>query len=278
MSNEMSKTNHSARLTTNMQRARKLLLLIAPLMGVTVFLVSWEVYVRVSGIRPLILPRPSVVIGHIVEHPAFYWKHGSFTLLEASAGFFLAFFVAVFVATLMVHSEFMQRATMPVVVIVQSMPVVVLLPLFLLWFGFSPWPKIITAMLFTWVPFVTNALTGLRSVDTSTHELFKSVNATRWEIYWRLRIPNSLPYLFSAGRVCVGLALMGAVVAEFFLSKDGLGHTAYVAYSRLLVEQLWGSVIVLAFMGVTIVLLLNAVEQKMLYWHPSQHERNHPAK
>lgn len=261
-----------------MQRARKLLLLISPLMGVAVFLVSWEVYVRVSGIRPLTLPRPSVVIGHIAENQAFYWKHGSFTLLEASAGFFLAFFVAVFVATLMVHSEFMQRAAMPVVIIVQSMPVVVLLPLFLLWFGFSPWPKIITAMLFTWVPFVTNALTGLRSVDTSTHELLKSVNAKRWEIYWRLRIPNSLPYLFSAGRVCVGLALMGAVVAEFFLSKNGLGHTAYVAYSRLLVEQLWGSVIVLAFMGVTIVLLLNVVEQKMLYWHPSQHERKHSIK
>ena len=83
-------------------------------------------------------------------------------------------------------------------------------------------------------------------------------------------MPHSLPYLFSAARICIGLALVGAVIGEFFNSKDGLGNTARVAQSRLLVDQLWGSVFVLAFIGVAFVLILIAVEKRVLRWHSSQ--------
>ncbi len=249
---------------------RRAALLVAPFAGLTAFFVGWEIYVVVRNLRPLTLPLPSEVIIHVVENPGFYSRNGLVTIQEAFWGFWIAFFAALFVATWMAHSQFMERATMPVIVLMQSTPVAVLVPIFLLWFGFSPWPKILTAMLFAWVPFVANALIGLRSIDSETHELLRSVNASRWEIYWRLRIPHSLPYLFAAGRICVGLALVGAVVGEFFNSREGLGNAARVAQSRLLVEQLWGSVFVLAFIGVAFVLLLIAVERRVLRWHSSQ--------
>ena len=249
---------------------RRAVLLIAPFAGLTAFFVGWEIYVQVRNLRPLTLPLPSDVIRHVVENPGFYSRNGWVTVQEAFWGFLIAFVAALFVATWMAHSKFVERATMPVIVLMQSTPVAVLVPIFLLWFGFSSWPKILTAMLFAWVPFVANALVGLRSIDEETHELLRSVNASRWEIYWRLRIPHSLPYLFAAGRICVGLALVGAVVGEFFNSKDGLGNAARVAQSRLLVDQLWGSVFVLAFIGVAFVLLLIAVEKRVLRWHASQ--------
>ncbi len=249
---------------------RRALLLAAPFAGLTAFFVGWELYVRIRDLRPLTLPRPSDVIRHVAENPGFYAQNGWVTVQEAFWGFVLAFLVALVVATAMAHSQFMERATLPVIVLVQSTPVAVLVPIFLLWFGFSPWPKILTAMLFAWVPFVANALIGLRSIDEDTHELLRSVNAGRWEIYWRLRFPHSLPYLFAAGRICVGLALVGAVIGEFFNSRDGLGNAARVAQSRLLVEQLWGSVFVLAFIGVAFVLLLIAAEKRVLRWHASQ--------
>lgn len=249
---------------------RRAALLVAPFAGLTAFFVGWEIYVVVRNLRPLTLPLPSDVIIHVVENPGFYSRNGLVTIQEAFWGFWIAFFAALVVATWMAHSQFMERATMPVIVLMQSTPVAVLVPIFLLWFGFSPWPKILTAMLFAWVPFVANALIGLRSIDSETHELLRSVNASRWEIYWRLRIPHSLPYLFAAGRICVGLALVGAVVGEFFNSREGLGNAARVAQSRLLVEQLWGSVFVLAFIGVAFVLLLIAVERRVLRWHSSQ--------
>ena len=249
---------------------RRAALLVAPFAGLTAFFVGWEIYVVVRDLRPLTLPLPSDVIIHVVENPGFYSRNGLVTIQEAFWGFWIAFFAALFVATWMAHSQFVERATMPVIVLMQSTPVAVLVPIFLLWFGFSPWPKILTAMLFAWVPFVANALIGLRSIDSETHELLRSVNASRWEIYWRLRIPHSLPYLFAAGRICVGLALVGAVVGEFFNSREGLGNAARVAQSRVLVDQLWGSVFVLAFIGVAFVLLLIAVERRVLRWHSSQ--------
>lgn len=251
-------------------RPYQVLLAIAPFAGLATFFLGWELYVRVAGIRPLTLPRPSDILVHIADSPGFYWRNGLATFQEAFIGFWLAFLAALVVATIMAHWRFMERAGMPVIVLIQSTPIAVLVPVFLLWFGFSAWPKILTAALFAWIPFVANALTGLRAIDPETHELLRSVNASRWEIYWRLRIPHSLPYLFSAGRICIGLALVGAVVGEFFNSKEGLGNAARVAQSRLLVDQLWGSVFVLAAIGVAAVLLLTAVERRVLKWHSSQ--------
>jgi NitT/TauT family transport system permease protein len=251
-------------------RLRRALFAVAPFTGLIVFFVGWELYVRIAGIRPLTLPLPSAVMRHVIDNPGFYWKHGLVTVQEAFWGFWLAFLVAVVVASVMAHSRFMERATMPAIVLVQSTPVVVLVPVFVLWFGFSSWPKILTAALFAWIPFVANALTGLRAIDVESYELLRSVDASPWEIYWRLRVPHALPYLFSAGRICVGLALVGAVIGEFFLSKDGLGNTARVAQSRLLVDQLWGSVFVLAFIGIVFVLLLATLERRLLRWHSSQ--------
>ncbi len=252
------------------QTFRHAVFMVAPFAGLAAFFLFWEFYVRISGIRPLTLPKPSSVLIHVVENPAFYWHHATVTVQEAWWGFWMAFVLAVLVATGMAHSKLVERAATPIIVLMQSMPVAILVPIFLLWFGFSSWPKILTALLFAWIPFVANALTGLRAIDPETHELLKSVNASKWEIYWRLRVPHSLPYLFSAGRICIGLALVGAVVGEFFNSKDGLGNTARVAQSRLLVDQLWGSVFVLAFIGVTFVLVLIAVEHRVLRWHSSQ--------
>lgn len=252
------------------QRIRRFLLGVAPFSGIVAFFVGWELYVRVADVRPLTLPLPSDVLHHVLTNPGFYWQHGVVTLQEAFWGFWLAFIVAVVVATAMAHSRFLERATMPVIVLIQSTPVAVLVPIFIIWFGFSPWPKVLTAALFAWIPFVANALTGLRAVDEDTYELMRSVDASRWEIYWHLRVPHSLPYLFSAARICVGLALVGAVIGEFFNSTEGLGNTARVAQSRVLVDQLWGSVFVLAFIGIVLVLVLSAVERRVLRWHSSQ--------
>ena len=247
------------------------LLTIAPVLGLAGVFAGWEAYVRIFDLRPLTLPRPSSILAHVVENAGFYWDNGVVTTGEAAAGFVLAFVAAVVVASVMAQSRFLERAGLPVIVLIQSTPVAVLVPVFLLWFGFSPWPKILTAALFAWVPFVSNALTGLRAIDPDTHELLRSTDASRWEIFWRLRVPHSLPYLFSAARICIGLALVGAVIGEFFNSSEGLGNAARVGQSQpALNEQLWGSVFVLALIGVVSVLMLVAIERRVLRWHPSQ--------
>lgn len=246
-------------------------MVIAPAVGLILFFAIWEVYVRVANIRRLVLPTPSSTLRHLVDEPGFYWRNAQTTMKEAAIGFVIAFLAALVVATFMAHSRFVERATMPVIVLLQSTPVAVLAPVFLIWFGFNSWPKILVAAIFCFIPFVINAFTGLRAVDQNTFELMQSVSASRSEIFWKLRLPHSMPYLFSAARICVGLSLVGAVIGEMFGgSTGGLGNAARIAQTRLLVDQLWGSIFVLAFIGVTGNLLLAAIEARVLRWHSSQ--------
>ncbi len=244
---------------------------LAPLTGLALLFGGWEAYVRLAGVSVLTLPPPSRILGHLASDPGFYLRNGWVTLVEAMVGFVLALVVALVVATAMAHSRFVERATMPIIVLVQSTPVAVLAPVFLLWFGFSPAPKILVAALFAFIPFVANTLTGLRSVDRDTLEVMRSVDASRREILWHLRLPHALPGLFSAARICVSLALVGAVIGELYGgSTQGLGYQARIAQSRSLVDQLWGSVLSLALMGIVLTLLVMALERRTLRWHTSQ--------
>jgi NitT/TauT family transport system permease protein len=250
---------------------RPLVRYVAPFTGLAVLFGGWELYVRLADVSPLTLPAPSRVIGHLFEFPNFYLRNGWVTLSEALVGFAVALAVALVIAAAMAHSRFVERATMPVIVLIQSTPVAVLAPVFLLWFGFSPVPKVLVAALFAFVPFVANALTGMRSVDHDTLEVMRSVDASRREVLWHLRLPHALPALFSAARICVSLALVGAVIGELYGgSTQGLGYQARIAQSRSLVDQLWGSVLSLALMGIVLTLLVMALERRVLRWHTSQ--------
>lgn len=247
---------------------------VAPAIGLVLIFGVWELYVRIWNVRRLTLPTPSSILVHVVDSPGFYWRQSQVTLKEAALGLGIGFTAAMIVATLMAHSRFAERAAMPVIVLLQAMPVAVLAPVFLIWFGFNIWPKVLVAALFTFIPFAFNAFTGLRSVDPNVLELMRSVSASRREIFVKLRLPHSLPYLFSAGRICIGLALVGAVVGEMFAgSTAGLGNTARIAQTRLLIDQLWGSIFVLAFIGVTFNLILSAVETRVLRWQQNTQNR-----
>lgn len=245
----------------------------APLVGVALLFVVWEVWVRVADVRRVILPPPSDVVRHVLGEPGFYAEHALVTVGEATVGIVAAFLVACLIAALMAHSRFLERATFPLIVLVQCTPVAALAPVFLLWFGFSSTPKVLTAGLFAFVPFVTNAFTGFRSVDRDTLEVLRSVDASTLEVFWRLRVPHALPYLFSAGRICLGLALVGAVVGELYGgSSAGLGFQVAVAQRRGLYDQLWGSIFVLAAIGVIGTVALALLERRVLRWHSSQRD------
>lgn len=253
------------------RRLRAVVTAIAPALGLVLLFAGWEAYVRIFEVRKLVLPRPSEIAGHVVDNAGFYTEQSWITVQEAFFGFVGALAVAVVVAATMVHSRIMERATMPVIVLLQSVPVAAIAPVFLIWFGFRAMTaKALVAGLFAFVPFVANAFAGFRAIDPHTHELMRSVAASRWSIFWRLRVPTSLPYLFAAARICVGLALVGAVIGELYTgSTGGLGYQVATAQRRVLIDQLWGSIFVLALIGVVTVLVLMMIERWALRWHTS---------
>ena len=177
--------------------------------GIVAFLVlfgGWELGVRVTHIPATELVAPSSIFRELWRAPGFFASNAWITIQEAFWGFLVAFAVAIAAAVLVVHSKVMDRALTPIVVMLQVTPILALAPPLVVWLGFGPQPKIVMAALITFVPLFTNATVGFRAIDPATFEVMRSVNASKPEIFTRLRVPHSLPYLLAATRVCVGLA------------------------------------------------------------------------
>lgn len=231
--------------------------------------VVWEIWVRVAGVPEYILPAPSLILERLVQDIGFFSKHGGITLGEALGGFLLGALGAIFAATIMAHSRFLERSIFPLAVVVKVTPVVAIAPLFVIWFGFGSFPKILIASLITFFPVLVNALTGLRAVRPEPLEFFRSVAASRREIYWKLRLPGALPYLFAAFRISVPLSVIGAVVGEWFSGDRGLGSVIIVAHNNLDMPTLFSAIVTLAMIGVGLTILTWYLEKRILFWHES---------
>lgn len=238
------------------------------LVALAVVFGGWQIGVDVSHVPQIELVAPSAVFAKLWQARGSYASNAWVTLQEAFWGFLIAFGVAVVAAVLMAHSKIMDRALSPLVVLLQVTPVLALAPPLVLLLGFGPQPRIIVVALITFVPLVVNATVGFRTVDPATLEVLRSVNATRTEIFFRLRVPHSVPYLVAAIRVCVGLALIGAVVAEFIGagSSAGLGYIMLYAYQNLRTTELWAAIFTLIFIGIVLVGLVQLVGSRLTRW------------
>lgn len=244
---------------------------VPPVVGVAGFLLLWQLLVTVLDIPQFELPAPSDILRHLWSDPSFYIENARVTMWEALLGFGLGLAFALVIATVMAHSRFAEQAITPLAVLVQVTPLIAYAPALVIWLGFGLKPILVGTALVCFVPFLFNAVVGFRSIDPATHELLRSVDASRREVFFRLRVPHALPYLFSAARIAVGLALIGAVLTEFFAGvSSGLGWAIKVAQSRNLTLQLWGSIFVLAFLGATATILIGVLERIVLRWHASQ--------
>jgi NitT/TauT family transport system permease protein len=256
---------------TSPAKRRWELSIVAPLIGLVLFFLAWQLVVIIFGVKEFELPRPTAIFRHIFSDLGFYERNARTTLWEATLGFLIALVLALTAATVMAHSRFIEQAALPLVVLAQVTPIIAYVPAVIIWVGYGLEPILVITSFVCFVPFVLNAVTGLRAVDPAALELMRSVKASKREEFFVLRVPHALPYLFSAARIAVGLALTGAVLGEFFAAGNGgLGYAIKVAQNHSLVLQLWGSTFVLGFLGAIAVLGLSGLERVVLRWHHSQ--------
>ena len=209
------------------------------------------------------------MLDRLFGDPGFFLGHASTTLQTAAVGFALGATVAIAIATLMAHSRLMERAILPIAVFVRVIPLIVWALMFVVWFGFGLMPKVLIVVLITFFPIMVNALTGLRSVNPGALDFFRSVRASRTDILLKLRLPGSLPYLFAAFRTAAPLSVIGAFVGELFLGSRGLGNVIAVAHSNLDMPTTFSAILMLALIGITLMVLTNLLERRVLFWHES---------
>lgn len=245
------------------------LLSLPPAFALALLCIGWEIWTRLAGVPEYLVPAPSVVFARLFGDVPFFAMHGVITLAEALAGFALGSAVALIGATLMAHSRLIERSLYPLAILVKVTPVVAVAPLFVIWFGFGPVPKVLIAALITFFPVLVNGVTGFRSVDPGALDFLRSLRTSRRQIFFILRVPSSMPYLFAAFRVAIPLSVIGAVVGEWFSASKGLGSVIFIAHSNLDMPTLFAAIIVLSAMGIALTVLASLLERKILFWHES---------
>jgi NitT/TauT family transport system permease protein len=237
--------------------------------GLAVALGAWEAWIEIKNVKPYLVPAPHRVAERLYQDPWFFMREGLNTLEGALLGFALGAAIAIVLASLMSQTRFLERAIFPLAILIKVTPIVAVAPLLTIWFGFGLMPKVFIAALIVFFPIMVNALIGFRSVNLGSLALMESLSASRAEVFLRLRLPSSLPYLFAAFRFSVPLSVIGAVVAEWFSGDRGLGSVIYIANNNLDMATAFAGVFMLAILGVLLFLLTAAVERRVLFWHES---------
>lgn len=245
----------------------RLVLAALPTLALLVALLgAWEVAVRVNRVPPYLLPAPSGVLARWVGDPRFFLAEGSIALAEALAGLVVGGGLAFVLGLLMARWRWLERAVLPLAIVVKMTPVVVLAPLFVLWFGFGPWPRVLIAALLTFFPVLVGAVTGLRTVEPARHDVLAVLAASPRDELLRLRLPSALPHLFAALKVSATLALLGAVIAEWVGGDRGLGRAILLANTNLDITTALAGVLTLGAIGTALVGGLTLLERRVLFW------------
>ena len=229
-------------------------------------LVTWELAVRIWRMPAYLLPGPSAVGARLAGDPLFFGREGLVTLGEALGGLLIGGLLAVGASLLMAQWRWLERALLPVAVVAKVTPVVVIAPLFVLWFGFGAWPRLLIAALLAFFPILIGAVAGLRAVPTAAREVLLTLDASVADEAWLLRLPSALPQLFAALKVATTLALLGAVVAEWVGGDRGLGRAILLANSNLDTTTALAGVATIAALGIALIGLLTMLERRYVFW------------
>lgn len=197
---------------------------LAPALGIAIFFGLWEGLLRAFDVQTFVMPGPWRIVRTVGEDPGFFWREGVTTAREAGAGLAVGLVLALAAAIPMARSRSVERAVQPVALFVQVIPLVCYAPAFVIWMGTGFKPIAAVSALVCFVPLLYNLVAGLRAADPDTRDLLRSAGASRTEILRHVEVPSAIPHLFAGLRTAVGLALVGAVIGEWFaLVPGGLG-------------------------------------------------------
>jgi NitT/TauT family transport system permease protein len=231
-----------------------------------VLTILWEIGCRVLQVPVHLVPTPSSIAMRLVEKPGLYWGHGWVTLNETLVGFAVAVVVGVVAAALIVVIPSVRDVLMPLLLIAQLVPKVAIAPVLLVWFGYGLAPKIIIVFLVAFFPVVVNVATGLAAVERELLDLGRSLEASRWQIFWKFRIPSALPSLFSGMKIAITLAVIGAIIGEFVGGDKGLGYLIIIANQELDTPLAFAALLVISLGGMLLYVAIELAERVLIPW------------
>ena len=251
-------------------RLRALMQWVLPVSIIVAVIGVWQGYVALYDVPAWKLPAPSAIGTELVNGRSLLLRHTWVTLQEVLIGFGLALGAGVLLAILIAYSRTLERAVYPFVIASQTVPIIVIAPLLLIWVGYGLAPKVIIVVLIAFFPIVVNTVDGLKSVDADMINLMRTLGASRWQVFTKVQVPTSLPFLFSGTKVAITLSVIGAVIGEWVGASAGLGYLTRISVPLFLTARSFAAVVILAVMGVSLFVVVVALERFLLPWYHTE--------
>jgi ABC-type nitrate/sulfonate/bicarbonate transport system permease component len=233
---------------------------------VAAIVLAWEAYVRIAALDPITLPAPTRVLAALWDFRAAAIGHLVPTLIEALLGCALAAAFAIGVAIALDRWDPVRRAVEPLLVTSQTIPIVAIAPLFVIWFGFGLLPKVLIVVLVTFFPVAIALLDGFGRVDPEATLLLRSLGASRQQAFSKLRWPTALPSLFTGLRISVVYAVIGAIFGEYVGATEGLGIWMKLSQNTFRTDLVFGAILLTAIVSVTLYLAVGIAERALVPW------------
>ena len=236
-----------------------------------VILLMWEFLVLGLNINPVLLPPPTAIALKFADSLDILWIDFVQTLIKgALSGYILGCGAAILTGIAIDKFNFLKRGLLPFGNFVSALPIVGMAPIFVMWFGFDWESKCAIVVVMVFFPMLVNSVQGLELVDHSRQDLMKTYNASYTQTLFKLRLPSALPFIFNGLKICSTLALIGAIVAEFFGSPiKGMGFRISSEVGRFALDMVWAEIFVAALAGCLFYGLISLIEKQLTFWHPS---------
>jgi NitT/TauT family transport system permease protein len=232
----------------------------------------WEFAVHLFGIKEYLLPPPSKVWTEFLKRYTIVMPSAWVTLQEIVAGYLLAIVVSIPLALAVAYSRFMEQAVYPVIVFLQIIPKIAIAPLFIIWFGFGFTPKLLLVFLLSFFPIVVSSLAGFKSADRDVMDFARTTGASSWRLFFKIRLPQALPQIFTGLKVGAALAATAAVVAEFVASDKGLGYLLLQYNGNIDTPMVFATIVLLSLLGLAVYYVVEIIERLAIPWHVSQQQ------
>ena len=243
--------------------------IVAPLIVLALIYITLEIIVRVAGISRFVLPTPTAIIVDTIRNMHFLWPHLIVTLRNILIGFIIAVPLGILLAAFFSWFKILVQATMPLLILLIVTPMITLIPLFLLWLGFNPIIRVVVVVLQATPIIAINTLVGFINIEEDKIELMKSLGASKMQTFKKVILPNAIPQIFT-GIILGGIfSTIGAISADIVAGNIGLGYKIMVYAGMVNTEMVYGLIIIIALIGLTLYKVITFIEGKVIVWKRS---------
>jgi ABC-type nitrate/sulfonate/bicarbonate transport system permease component len=242
--------------------------LIALLVGLWELAAQWDWIANALNIKPYLVPAPSDVAQSLWTDRGLLGDNLWVTLREVLAGFALALALGFGFAIVLHRSEVLRRAFYPLLLGSQTIPIIAIAPILVVWLGYGIGPKLAIIALICFFPITVNTLDGLRTVDPDLLRMMRTLDAGPWRTLWRVEVPTAMPFLFSGAKIAIVVSVIGAVFGEWAGADSGLGHLILIAQGQVLTARVFAAVVVLSAIAIALFAALTLIERRLGWWVP----------